>query len=92
MARVIITVPDDFLAQIDETARNEHRSRSELIREALRQYVTQRQTALRQERAASEVREAVGIIEHLRTQAATRARLATSSVEAIRTFRGQLRP
>lgn len=93
MARVIVTVPDDFLAQVDETARNEHRSRSELIREALRQYVTTpRQTASRQERSASAVQEAVGIIEHLRTQAAARAHQSTDSVEVIRAFRGELRP
>lgn len=92
MARVIVTVPDDFLAQVDETARNEHRSRSELIREALRQYVTPRQTDPKHERSALAVQEAVGIIEQLRTQAAERARQSTDSVEVIRAFRGELRP
>jgi Arc/MetJ-type ribon-helix-helix transcriptional regulator len=39
MARVLISLPDDFLAQVDAVAAREHRSRSELIREALRAYM-----------------------------------------------------
>ena len=39
MARVLISMPDEFLNRIDETALNESRSRSELIREALRTYI-----------------------------------------------------
>ncbi|MCA9799551.1 MAG: ribbon-helix-helix protein, CopG family [Cyanobacteria bacterium HKST-UBA06] len=39
MARVLISMKDDFLKQIDEVAESEQRSRSELIREALRQYI-----------------------------------------------------
>ena len=38
MARVMITVPDEFLKEIDAVANEEHRSRSELIREAMRVY------------------------------------------------------
>lgn len=37
--RVLISMPQKFLAEIDELADNENRSRSELIREALRTYV-----------------------------------------------------
>ena len=40
MARVIITIPDEFLKEIDQVAREEHRNRSELIREAFRAYKT----------------------------------------------------
>ncbi len=39
MARVLISMKDDFLKRIDEVAESEQRSRSELIREALRQYI-----------------------------------------------------
>lgn len=39
MARVLISMPDDFLNRIDEVADTEQRSRSELIREALRSYI-----------------------------------------------------
>ena len=40
MARVLISMPESFLDKIDEVADLESRSRSELIREALRSYIT----------------------------------------------------
>ncbi len=39
MARVLISMPEEFLTRIDEVADGENRSRSELIREALRTYI-----------------------------------------------------
>lgn len=36
MARVMVTIPDEFLRKVDEAARGEHMKRSELFREALR--------------------------------------------------------
>lgn len=39
MARVLISVPDDFLSKVDKIATNENRTRSELIREAMRLYM-----------------------------------------------------
>ena len=39
MARVLISMPESFLKNIDKVADNENRSRSELIREALRTYI-----------------------------------------------------
>ena len=39
MARVLISMPTDFLSEIDNVAEKENRSRSELIREALRTYM-----------------------------------------------------
>ncbi|MBE7705048.1 MAG: ribbon-helix-helix protein, CopG family [Cyanobacteria bacterium SIG29] len=39
MAKVLLSIPDKFLNQIDEVAVNEQRTRSELIREALRTYM-----------------------------------------------------
>ena len=39
MARVLISMPERFLDEIDTVAGNENRSRSELIREALRTYI-----------------------------------------------------
>ena len=39
MARVLISMPESFLGKIDEVADLESRSRSELIREALRTYM-----------------------------------------------------
>lgn len=39
MAKILVTMPDDFLHRVDGIASNEQRSRSELIREALRSYM-----------------------------------------------------
>lgn len=39
MARVLISMPERFLDEIDNVAEGENRSRSELIREALRTYI-----------------------------------------------------
>lgn len=39
MAKVMISLPDKFLKKVDRTAQAQGRSRSELIREALRNFV-----------------------------------------------------
>lgn len=83
MSRVMITVPDEFLAEIDSAATAQHRSRSELFREAMRQYL---RTAPSQ--SAPSAQEAAGIIERLRRKAETRAEVAQGSTEIIRAFRG----
>jgi predicted transcriptional regulator len=54
MAKVMISLPDELLSAADGLARRQHRSRSELIREALRE-VLARETG---EGAGSVVREA----------------------------------
>jgi predicted transcriptional regulator len=42
MSKVMISVPDTFLKDMDSLARTEQRSRSELVREAIRAYVSVR--------------------------------------------------
>ena len=39
MAKVMISLPDRFLSEVDKAAQAEHRTRSDLIREALREYL-----------------------------------------------------
>ena len=39
MARVLISMSNDFLNKVDDIANSEQRTRSELIREALRVYI-----------------------------------------------------
>ena len=39
MARVLISMSNDFLSRVDDLANSEQRTRSELIREALRIYI-----------------------------------------------------
>ena len=44
MAKVLISMREDFLDKIDEIADMEQRTRSELIRQALRVYMRRRNT------------------------------------------------
>ena len=44
MARILVSMKDNFLKSIDELAQNEQRTRSELIREALRAYIKKART------------------------------------------------
>ncbi len=53
MAKVLVSIPDKFLNQIDEVAENEQRTRSELIREALRTYM-RRNTYIDTKKSSSE--------------------------------------
>jgi CopG family transcriptional regulator / antitoxin EndoAI len=39
MAKVLISMPEEFLSIIDTYAASEQRTRSELVREALRSYI-----------------------------------------------------
>ena len=41
-AKVMVSFPEEFLAQVDRIAKEEHRSRSELLREAMRLYIALR--------------------------------------------------
>ncbi len=52
MAKILVTMPDDFLNKVDGLALTEQRSRSELIREALRTYM--RKVTASQAKTASE--------------------------------------
>lgn len=45
MARILISMKDGFLKSIDELANKEQRTRSELIREALRNYIARQRAA-----------------------------------------------
>ncbi len=55
MAKVLISMPEEFLGKIDQVAEGENRTRSELIREALRSYIRKsrvRETAVSSKNAA----------------------------------------
>jgi len=39
MAKVMISLPEKFLSEVDRAAQTEHRTRSDLVREALRVYL-----------------------------------------------------
>jgi metal-responsive CopG/Arc/MetJ family transcriptional regulator len=62
MAKVLISMKEEFLEEIDKLADAEHRSRSELIREALRLYMRAR---LKSASDAKQISNQVKLIESL---------------------------
>jgi len=62
--KVMVSFPDEFLAQVDRVAREEQRSRSELVREALRFYIDFRHVQ-DQPRANPLVRQAIRVQDRL---------------------------
>lgn len=52
MAKILVTMPDEFLSRVDGLANDEQRTRSELIREALRSYM--RRTSAQQVQKAED--------------------------------------
>ena len=68
-----ISLPPDLASNLDSTARKEHRSRSELVREAVRQYVLlARWRSLREKAALKAVEQGLNL--KPRGQALTRDR------------------
>ena len=51
MARILVSMPDKFLESIDKLANIEQRTRSELVREALRTYI-KRSNAVKPQQAS----------------------------------------
>ncbi len=45
MARILVSMPDEFLDKVDVLANDEQRTRSELVREALRNYIKRARVA-----------------------------------------------
>ena len=60
MAKILVTMPDEFLNRVDGVASSEQRTRSELIREALRSYM--RRTSSQQIQKAQDNAQ---ILEHM---------------------------
>ena len=85
MARVLLSLPDDFLAEVDELAAREKRSRSELVREALRRYLHQADEPVRTERGDSDALGALESIQRMRMN--VQAGEGPSSEEWIRNRR-----
>lgn len=60
MARVLVSMTDEFLKEVDRVAQNDQRTRSELIREALRTYIKRQKIA-----SPKKANEDAGILENL---------------------------
>jgi metal-responsive CopG/Arc/MetJ family transcriptional regulator len=85
--KVMVSFPDEFLDEVDRVAREEHRSRSELVREALRFYI-----GLRREQGAPGanpfVRQAVMVQDRLSHAAPGTGQDSTVDVRRWREARG----
>ncbi|MFQ6082022.1 MAG: CopG family ribbon-helix-helix protein [Candidatus Aminicenantia bacterium] len=66
MSKVMISISDEFLKQVDQLAKKEHRSRSELIRQALREYLLKKRITYPCPIDNPKVREALKSMEELR--------------------------
>ncbi|MBI2863067.1 MAG: ribbon-helix-helix protein, CopG family [Chloroflexi bacterium] len=88
MRKVMITLPQDFLDEMDKAAYREHRNRSEFIREAVRHYMA------RTEERAEARSEAIG--RAMRVQEEARQRTRNDSFDSTRFIRawreGSARP
>ena len=62
--KVMVSFPEEFLNQVDRIAQEEHRTRSELLREAVRLYIQLRRGE-RRPGVAPRVRSAVAIQDNL---------------------------
>jgi metal-responsive CopG/Arc/MetJ family transcriptional regulator len=83
--KVLISFPDDFLAEVDAAAQEEHRTRSELLREAVRFYLRSRNsTAI--PRDDRRVQDAIRIMDHL---SKAHPGKGEDSAEAVRYWRDQ---
>jgi len=85
----MISLPREFLVAIDRVAKEEHRSRSELLREAARQYIEAHRKPLRPI-DRPEVREAIATMDRLAAE--TRSIPGWDAVTAIRRDRDRDKP
>jgi metal-responsive CopG/Arc/MetJ family transcriptional regulator len=85
--KVMVSFPDEFLVEVDRVAQQEHRSRSELVREALRFYIGLRQG---RGRPASNplVRQAVSVQDRLSQVAPGSGQDSTADIRLWRDTRG----
>ncbi len=89
MAKVMITMPNEFLKQVDKVAAGEHRTRSEFIREAIRAYIAERAAGNPPARLrAPGIRAAVELQDRSREQLRG---VKFDSVALIRKMRGPLK-
>ena len=85
IAKVMVSFPEEFLDEVDRIAKEEHRSRSELVREAIRLYISLRREKTRPEKNLR-VREAVEIQDRISKIAPG---IGEDSVSDIRRWREQ---
>lgn len=67
--KINITLPDDFLDQVDRTAKREHLSRSEFLRRAVETYWRVLKAEEESRKRARNIREAIRIQDAIRRKA-----------------------
>jgi len=87
MTRIMISLPKEFLRMVDAAAKTEHRSRSELIREAVRGYIGKKSGAGRILLDDKEVKWAVKIQDQSRKELKN---LKVNTTDIVRKFRGKI--
>ncbi len=68
MAKILVSLPEGFLQEVDRAARLEHRSRSGFVREAVARYLHHAQTQEVPRRLDPVIRRAVTAQDELRRQ------------------------
>lgn len=86
--KIMISMPDELLADIDSAADQEHRSRSEFIREAARQYLTARSGKYQRRIDDPKVQKALEIMERI----AAKPSSGWDAAEAVREIRDRDKP
>ena len=84
--RVMVSFPEEFLAEVDRVAEEEHRSRSEFLREAVRVYMDVKRSRRRPMEVPG-VRRAVEIQDDLARAASDRGEDSTDDVRQWREAR-----
>lgn len=87
VTKVMLSFPDEFLVEVDRMAHQEHRSRSELVREALRLYIGLRQDR-RYPRANPLARQALAVQDSLAQLSPGTGEDSTNDVRKWREARG----
>lgn len=81
MSRIIITIPDPLLKEVDQEAKQEHRSRAELVRDALRVYLARRKV---EEQEEARRRRAAKLMDELRKETIGRGVKASEVIKQWR--------
>ncbi len=81
--KVMVSFPEEFLEEVDRIAREEHRSRSELLREAMRLYIEMRHSR-RRPGDNPRVRRAVSVQDALSRQASGAGEDSTDDIRRWR--------
>jgi metal-responsive CopG/Arc/MetJ family transcriptional regulator len=69
MLKINVSFPEDFLAEIDEIAKEEGKSRSKILREAVKNYIKNYREKKAEEKRKANIQEAIKIQDKLRKKA-----------------------